>query len=366
MNIGILTHYDVNNQGAQLQLYAMYQQLKKLGHQPFVLTYRKNYDFEPVQELRNQITIESIPYLMKNFLFKKGIVLTWHNTKKYVLNRRFRKKEFIYASYCLTQLDAVIVGADEVFSLESGVNIMMYGHAVNTHNLIAYAPSFGQTDINRIKLFHCEELIASGLRKFRAIAVRDNHTADVINVLIGKMPLIVCDPVILYDFNIMKAKIKLPGKKYMIVYGYDRHFIDKNEIAVLKSFGKENNLLIVSPGTYHGWCDMNISCDCLQWLELFKQAEMIVVDTFHGVIVSLITNRPMAVFVRPAINSNKLTHIIRQFDITERQIKNFSLEELRSIFALKQDYQNINEQISRLRKEGLDYLKGALEQCQPG
>ena len=30
MQIGILTHYDVNNQGAQLQLYATYMQLKEL------------------------------------------------------------------------------------------------------------------------------------------------------------------------------------------------------------------------------------------------------------------------------------------------------------------------------------------------
>jgi hypothetical protein len=365
MKIGILTHYDVNNQGTQLQLYAMYQQLKELGHQAVVLTYHKNYDFEPIQELRNQITIKSVPYLAMNFLFKRGIGLTWHNTKKYLLNKKFRQKAFSYADYCLTQMDAVIVGADEVFSLEPGVNIMMYGHSVNTYNMIAYAPSFGQTDIDRIKLYHCEELIASGFRKFKTLSVRDSHTAGIINVLIGKNPLVVCDPVVLYDFSTIKAKVKLPRKKYMIVYGYDRHFVDKDEIVALKSFAKERNLLILSPGTYHRWCDINISCDCLQWLELFRQSELAVVDTFHGVIVSLITNRPMAVFVRSAINFNKLTHIIQQFGITERQIKEFSLEELRNIFALKQNYQQINEKISELRHEGLDYLKGALAQCQP-
>ncbi len=32
MKIGILTHYDVNNQGAQLQMYALKRELEKLGH----------------------------------------------------------------------------------------------------------------------------------------------------------------------------------------------------------------------------------------------------------------------------------------------------------------------------------------------
>ena len=30
MKVGILTHYGVNNQGAQLQMYALNQQLKEL------------------------------------------------------------------------------------------------------------------------------------------------------------------------------------------------------------------------------------------------------------------------------------------------------------------------------------------------
>ena len=39
MKIGILTHYNVNNQGAQLQLYALSSYLKELGHDVYVLTY---------------------------------------------------------------------------------------------------------------------------------------------------------------------------------------------------------------------------------------------------------------------------------------------------------------------------------------
>ncbi|MEO3237621.1 hypothetical protein ABHC67_08790, partial [Parabacteroides distasonis] len=94
MKIGILTHYDVNNQGAQLQLFATYKVLEKLGHIPIVLTYRKNYDFIPQLERRNQISLASVPYIIKHFLLEKGVKLTWHNVRKYLVNKRFREQCF--------------------------------------------------------------------------------------------------------------------------------------------------------------------------------------------------------------------------------------------------------------------------------
>ncbi|MEG0155138.1 MAG: hypothetical protein RR678_07130, partial [Lachnospiraceae bacterium] len=68
MKIGILTHYDVNNMGAQLQLYALYNQIEQMGHEPIVLEYNKNYDFNCKEKLKNQITIKSIPYIISNYL----------------------------------------------------------------------------------------------------------------------------------------------------------------------------------------------------------------------------------------------------------------------------------------------------------
>ncbi len=59
MKVGILTHYDVNNQGAQLQLYAQYTPLTDLGHVPMMLTYKKNYDFVSKLELlyKNYVSV---------------------------------------------------------------------------------------------------------------------------------------------------------------------------------------------------------------------------------------------------------------------------------------------------------------------
>ena len=364
MRIGILTHYDVNNQGAQLQLYALWMKLKEMGHSPVVLTYRKNFDFEPVLELRNQISIKSVPYILKHFLYEKGIGLTWHNVKKYLIHKKFRKETFEFGSYCLADVDVAIVGADEVFSLENGVNIMMFGHGVHALHLIAYAPSAGQTDMGRVKAFHCEHLMSSGLKDFQYLSVRDKATAQLVKELTGDSPAIVCDPVLLYDFSQLKTKCKITLRKYMVVYGYDCHFVEKNEIDALRSFAKKRGLLLVSPGCYHAWCDRNIHCDALQWIEWFRHAECVVTDTFHGTIVAAITGRPMAVYVRQSINANKLTDLIERLGLPDRQIADISSPALEAIFSCEQDNGNIQTRILQLREAGESYLKNALGSCQ--
>lgn len=362
MRIGILTHYDVNNQGAQLQLYAMYKQLELMGHQPIVLTYKKNYDFFPILEKRNQIKFSSIPYILKNFLWEKGIGLTWHNVKKYVKNKRFRETEFKYASYCLADIDAATVGADEVFSLELGANMMMYGHGVNTNNMIAYAPSCGQTDLNRVRKYHCAELIGSGLNRFVALSARDAQTQELIKELTGRNATIVCDPVLLYQFPTNKYNLPkgTPKKDYLVVYSYDARFIDNKEIEAVKQYAKKHNLITVSPGTYHKWCDVNISCNALEWLKCISEAKAVITDTFHGTIAAAITNRPMAIYYSRTVNSSKMLDIIDRLDLKQRLLAEVSFTELERVFSSTMDMSLLNENIKLFRDGSLQYLENSL------
>jgi len=256
-----------------------------------------------------------------------------------------------------------IVGSDEVFSLESGVNIMMYGHAVNTDNMISYAPSFGQTDIERIEKMHCRNLISSGLSNFKALSVRDENSAMLVEELTDRKPSIVCDPVLLYDFANTKVSIDLPKEKYLIVYAYDRNMTADNEVKAIKEYAVKNNLITVSAGNYHEWCDVNIVADCLEWIELFRGAEAVITDTYHGTIVSAITNTPMAIFVRNKINSKKLTDLINRLGLNERQLLNFTAEEINDIFNNKLDFNTLNKTIINIRNSSEQFLIDSINKC---
>lgn len=359
MKVGILTHYDVNNQGAQLQMYALYNQLKKMGYIPKILTYVKNYDFQQIEKIRNQVTIKSVPYFIKNYLLEKGIGSTLFNVKKYMKNKKFRLNYFNYENYATADIDYAVVGSDEVFSIPMGVNMMMYGHCVNTNNIISYAPSFGQTDINLMEEYHCKELIAIGLSKFKKISARDKNTYNIIKSLTGKEASIICDPVLLYDFSNTKTKISFSNKRYLLVYSYERNMMDKNEINAIKEYARNNNLITVSAGTYHKWCDKNISCNCLEWIEYFRGAEAVITDTFHGTIVSIISHTPMAVLVRN-INTNKLTDLLNRTGTADRRIKKVSLEQLEFVFKKNEDFNIIDSHLKKLRDDAINFLQKAL------
>lgn len=362
MRIGILTNYDVNNQGAQLQLYAMYKQLELLGHTPIVLTYRKNYDFMPDQELRNQITLRSIPYIIKNFIIKKGLALTWHNTRKYLINKRFREQTFNHQPYCRANMDAAIVGADEVFGLQEGVNMMMFGHGVSSDNMIAYAPSSGQTNMQRIEQVHCKELIKSGLGRFIRLSARDEQTRSIITTLTNTECPIVCDPVLLYRFPLdeYKQPANTPKKRYLVIYSYDARFIEPSEIEAIRHYAKLNDLITVSPGTFHSWCDKNIVCNAIDWLKIISQATAVITDTFHGTLASVITNRPVAISYSKTVNSSKMLDIISRLCLDDRLLSSVTFDEINRVLSTEMDMNALNDRVESFRSVSIKYFKEAL------
>ena len=362
MKIGILTHYTVINQGAILQMIAMQNWLKENGHDCYILKYTKDFDFAPNEAGKYNLSIKYFPFYFKEYVLKKGIRLSWFNVKKQLMYKNYMKRIFEYRNYALDQMDAVIVGSDEVFSLECGCNMMMYGHGVNTEKLISYAPSFGQTDLERINKFHCKELIRSGLEKFDYLSVRDKSSAKIVKELINKEPCLVCDPVLLYDFSNINTKVKKKIKKdYLLVYSYDRWMTDPAEIKAIKEYAKTKNLLTVSAGTYHKWCDINIVCNPLEWLEYFRGATEIITDTFHGSILSIITNKPTAYFIR-SNNSNKIYDLLEDFGLLDRLMKRIDIYEINRVLNTPLKNKDINEHLNELRKRSEAFLRTALDE----
>lgn len=355
MKVGILTHYTVVNQGAVLQMYALDRWLKEHNHDVRILTYSKNFDFDSTEKKRYSLSIKNYPFYFKEYVLKKGIGLAWFNVKKQLLYKRFNQNHFIYENYATWHSDATVVGSDEVFSLAVGCNMMMYGHAVNTDTLIAYAPSFGQTNLDRIEQYNCKELIRSGLMKFSALSVRDENSANIVEVLTGKRPELVCDPVLLYDFLNTHVSIKKLRKPYLLLYSYDRWMIDEKEIQAIKEYAKKKQLIIASIGTYHKWCDVNIVCDPLEWIEYYRGADEVITDTFHGAVLSIITNRKTAYFIR-SLNSNKLLNLLTIFGLQNRILDEIDVNKIENIQNENVDFNKINDKLKEYRASSEEFL----------
>ena len=360
--IGILTHYQVHNHGAILQMHGLYHTLEKMGLQPTVLTYRKDFSFID-EKLTNKysISLKSIPFYL-GYLKEQGIAKTLFNFKKHKQLNDFKKQQYRFAPLQAQQLDYAVIGSDEVFSLEAGVNIMMYGHTVPAKTVFSYAASFGQTGLERIAEKHCTDLIASGLNTLTAISVRDQASAQTVQQLTGKMPAMCCDPVLLYGFEkeLAQTVCALPKRPYLVVYAYDQRLNELEEIAPIKSFAKKQGLSIISPGFYHQWADKNLNVTPLELLKVIQGAKYVVTDTFHGSVMSLLLNVPFAVKIRES-NENKIDFLLTSMGGgIAPKLADFT--QLKPVITRPINWEAVNQNIQRLRAEGLAYLKGVMNE----
>ena len=342
MKIGILTHYNVNNQGAQLQMLAMKCYLEEMGHRVCILTYEKNFDFDKAEAKKNSMSLRNFPYYIKNYLFDKGL------------------------PYDQNDCDAVIIGSDEVFSIDVGCNKMMYGYGLGKKPAIAYAPAFGRTTEELLKKYHCYDLVKKGLSSMYALSARDQHTREMIFHMTGRDVPLVSDPVLLYSGRKFHVPVRKIRKRYLLVYAYDRNMTDKEEIRNIRYYAKKHGLITVSLGTYHKWCDRNIVCDARQWYSYFKYAECVVTDTFHGTVVAVRNHCNVAVFIRESINAFKLESLLRETGLENRRLKRLTAKNLEHVLSQTIDYDAVdqNQRIEDSLEVSRKYLKEALEKIE--
>lgn len=360
MKIGILTHYSVYNQGAQLQMYAMKHWLEEHGHKVIILTYEKNFDFDKAEESKNSASFGAVGYYIKNYLLDKGLGLTVFNTRKVMaLKKAFQNIET--ARYDSSGCDAIIIGSDEVFSIDVGCNKMMYGYGLGDIPAIAYAPAFGRTTEELLREFKCYELVRNGLKNMYALSARDLHTQQMIASMTQRKVPMVCDPVILYSGKDFCKPVKPIRKKYMLIYAYDRNMTDSKEINEIKAYAKKHKLITVSAGTYHKWCDKNIVCNAEEWYSYFREAACVVTDTFHGTVVAIKNHCNVAVFIRESINAFKLKSLLNIAGLEDRRLTCISEDNLEKILKKNIDYQKVDKKLESLIEQSEDYLLKSLE-----
>lgn len=359
MKAGIITHYDVHNHGAQLQLYALCKQLGKFGYEARALTYKKNYDFlELGIENKYSISFRSIPYYI-GYLFQKGFGRTLYNYNKRKILNRFRQENNLEGEYYskANALDVTVIGSDEIFSIEPGLNPCFWGMGVPCSHVVSYAASCGPTTEEFIQEHYADEFITAGIRRISALSVRDQNTYDIVKKRTDQNVTVVCDPVLLYDFVEERKLEKRPtDKKYCIVYSYDNNMNDKETIDAICAYAKEHDLDVYSVGYYHKWCDKNINLSPLELFSWFENAECVFTDTFHGTVISLVSNTEFVTKISG--NRNKLSFLLEQYGVTDRRAATFV--DIPQITSEKIDYETVNSRIKEIRDYSLEFLSSAI------
>lgn len=346
---GIITFRDVTNYGTTLQLYGLVRVLRDhFGIEARALTYEENRDFvSPGGEGGRGISLDR----PEEWLWR-GDRFLFAQRRRSILRHFVRDKGLLggrIADY--RDLDRVIIGSDEVFTLNAGMTPARWGFGVPSDHVATYAASFGSTTLADIDAKRCRGMVTAGLKGMELISVRDRNSADIVEALTGERPPICLDPVLLDGFA-REQEIAPPAARqpYLLLYAYDYRREDPTVVRQIEAYARREGLEIVSVGFYHPWAQRNLPLEPEELIGYFAHAEGVVTNTFHGALLGLLTERPLAVFPTD-FNRIKVGELLEDFDLTEAIRK----EPDEPLLHLP-DYSAVRQRLEERRKESLAYL----------
>lgn len=146
---------------------------------------------------------------------------------------------------------------------------------------------------------------------------------------------------------------------YIIVYAY-RARITPEEAEEIKAFAKRVGKKLISVSGQMDFCDEHLSLNPFENLNLFRHADYVITDTFHGTIFSVINRKKFVTLIRESKgnsygNQEKLQDLLDRLGL---QARSYSEEKdnLYDRLTATIDYDKVFEVIEAERKKAMDYL----------
>lgn len=294
MQIGILTlYYDNHNFGGQLQAYALCTYLNQ----------QKNIECEQIAYDYKERTIPSIKsrvFSAYSHVFHPRVMIGLNKRKKTfeTFEEAIPHSVVVRSVDKLAQLtqkyDYVFTGSDQVWNPEYAGKAFYLGE-IPAEKRCAYAASFGK---DRLQEGALTENTIKALKNYCFISVREDSAVQILEQYGIPNVNMVCDPTLLlkkreWEDSIAQVK-RITNDKYVFVYllGNSQNLRDD-----LKKKLRSTNLKIVSIPHIHftyqkrdkGFADIEAyDVGPLEFLKLINDAEMVVTDSFHCTLFSIL------------------------------------------------------------------------------
>lgn len=335
MKIALITIYEpITNLGSFLQCYAMKTFLESCGHNVTII------EKVPLKELIGKKLLSLNPK-RAFFLRVKKCWYTYKDLKH--LNRLNHTK------WDPSAFDCVIYGSDEIWNLHNKyfADDLFWGVNVNVPK-IAYAISVGHMTQIEFDEYNNYQKAANN---FKVVFARDKRTYEMLYQYSNLHRKLVCDPTMLIPLNKMSLPIKLPLKKYLLVYTYG---LSSNHITLVKEYARKHNLIIVSPCFWHIWADKVIECSALQFSTLIANAECVFTTTFHGAIFTMLNHKKCCIFSQ----RDKVKDVVDTLGVNQHLISsNCTIEQFSRTIELEFPALTFESKLEEIRKYSQNVIK---------
>lgn len=341
MKIALLNLPVDNNYGGHLQRFALITFLKRMGFNVIhinlvsksqLIWYKKIYSYTKRFILKYFFN-KNIPILLEKKINEQNLIknkLSNNFYNKYIPHTSpvYNLKDI--KSICQNDFDAYIVGSDQVWrkSMTSQIGLENYFlKFIKDKNVkrIAYAVSLGQeqNELTKKDL----KILSPLYQKFNGVSVRE------IDALYkfkdyewnNPKPVLAIDPTLLlhreeYMELIKKSQTVSQTDKKIYCYILDYNQNVENKIATI-ALNKGLSYIIQGLNTTN-----IVSIE--QWLRNIKDAHMIITDSYHGTVFSIIFNKPFIFLGNNKRGNARIQSLFQLFEIKEEDTLNLRWDKI--------------------------------------
>ena len=348
MRIGTITFHWGTNYGAVMQAYALQNVLNNMGNETEII------DYLPIRVA----TIQKVNELcLKNFNFFKK--------EKNIENFRKNELKLSIKTYknskalkkCRNSYDAVICGSDQIWNesfllhSESCPNLSYYLDFVAANSKkISYAVSFGTNKLSN----KSNDLVLPQLQKFNSISVREKTGQEILSNINIKSEIVLDPTLLLNKDNYNSLLDRKTFSDVQKVFSYIIHN-EQNEAIKISNYVKAQYSESFN-GKYY-----DIYCGIYEWLNNIKNAEVVVTNSFHGMVFSIIFNTPFIVV--PVHNSkmnDRLTTLLSQLDLENRIVYEYNSDIIEKVLSAPINWTEVENKLKSLKQSSYDFLTEAL------
>jgi hypothetical protein len=377
MKIGLLTYHFSDNYGALWQAHALREWFRQRGFEAGFIPYHPHYVEEG----------GSFDRPWNPALWRKNATILYmklSQIQRRVLGDRamraafdaFRRDHLGLEGPPLRQIgdlhrvvkgcDLLVCGSDQIWnpSIQRGLDPAYFLDIPGAERArkVAYAPSFGR---NEIEPAHYPELLRL-LRGLDGVSVREESGRAILARagFDAKAVQVVPDPTLLlgrFD-HLLKGN---PAQEDVVFCYALRTDAGVREVADIA--GHALGVPVISArNSRQRWRDIGkgISPAPLDWLRQLARARAVVSNSFHGVALSIVLNRPFLAVALPGKKAGlnaRVLNLLEMAGLQDRLITTQTLHETHSRLTAEIDWNAVNARLAKARDAAESYLERHLQ-----
>ncbi len=351
--IAIITLDDFDNYGNRLQNYALEKVLTDMGNKvTSIVSYKPKLLKWAIKKIIKKDDDSFKIKCLKIRRLKHFLEFDNHYVNTYPLNsndfKNISDKSF----------DCFISGSDQVWNPDWAdfTYEKTFLRFCKSEKRIAYAASFGVDTIPKKWI----DKYKKGLSEFQYLSVREDRGVEIVEQLTGTTCNKVLDPTMLLDKKewdkITNIPLKYKEKKYILTY-----FLGGKSQKINDDISEYENkykyivvdLLDIQSLDYASGPD--------KFVGLISKAQLVLTDSFHATVFSILYERPFVVYNRQGEGSkmgSRLSSLLKMCGLLERKCEFVDKKRV-----LKCNFEVARKAIDRERKHSLDFLEKSIDVC---